>query len=82
MPYSAMGAQLLGFAPLQPFGVYPWQAYVQPGDGHQSTPGMHRVAAPSTPLVGGSLLPLNQLFPNHSLYMVGYTALGALLRVT
>ena len=32
MPYSPMGAQPLGFAPLQPFGVYPWQAYVQPGD--------------------------------------------------
>ena len=35
------GAQTLGFAPWQPFGVYPWQAYVQPGDGHWSTPGMH-----------------------------------------
>ena len=45
-----MGAQPLGFAPLQPFGVYPWQAYVQPGDGHWSTPGMHRVAAPSATL--------------------------------
>ena len=45
-----MGAQLLGFAPLQPFGAYPWQAYVHPGDGHQPTPGMHRVAAPSTAL--------------------------------
>ena len=42
-----MGAQPLGFAPWQPFGVYPWQAYVQPGDGHWSTPGMHRVAAPT-----------------------------------
>ena len=52
MPYSPMGAQLLGFAPLQPFGVYPWQAYVQPGDDHWSTPGMHRVAAPSATLVG------------------------------
>ena len=41
------GAQPLGFAPWQPFGVYPWQAYVQPGDGHRSTPGMHRVAAPT-----------------------------------
>ena len=28
MPYSPLGAQPLGFAPLQPFGVYPWQAYV------------------------------------------------------
>ena len=45
-----MGAQPLGFAPWQPFGVYPWQAYVQPGDGHQSTPGMHRVAAPTATL--------------------------------
>ena len=47
MLYLPSGAQPLGFAPLQPFGVYPWQAYVQPGDGHWSTPGMHRVAAPS-----------------------------------
>ena len=45
-----MGAQLLGFAPWQPFGVYPWQAYVQPGDGHRSTSGMHRVAAPTATL--------------------------------
>ena len=44
------GAQPLGFAPWQPFGVYPWQAYVQPGDGHWSTPGMHRGAAPSATL--------------------------------
>ena len=26
MLYSPMGAQPLGFAPLQPFGAYPWQA--------------------------------------------------------
>ena len=45
MPYSPMGAQLLGFVPWQPFGVYPWQAYVQPGDGQWSTPGSHRMAA-------------------------------------
>ena len=50
MPYSPMGAQPLGFAPWQPFGVYLWQAYVQPGDGHRSTPGMHRVAAPTATL--------------------------------
>ena len=50
MPYSPMGAQPVGFAPWQPFGVYPWQAYVQPGDGHWSTPGMHRVAAHSATL--------------------------------
>ena len=69
-----MGAQPLGFAPWKPFGVYPWQSYVQPGDGHQSTPGMHRVAAPSATLGGGSLLLLIQLCPSQ---LVGYTALGA-----
>ena len=53
MPYSPMGAQPLGFAPWQPFGVYPWQAYVQLGGGHQSTPGMHRVTAPSATLGRG-----------------------------
>ena len=77
MPYSPMGAQPLGFAPLQPFGVYQWQAYVQLGDGHWSTPGMHRVAAPSATFSGGSLLLLSLLFPNHPIYMVGHTALGA-----
>ena len=50
MLYSPMGPQPLGFAPLQPFGVYPWQAYVQPSDGHWSTPGMHRLGAPSATL--------------------------------
>ena len=63
MPYSSLGAQPLGFAPLQPLGVYPWQAYVQPGDGHWPTPSMHRVAAPSTTLSRGSLLLLSLLFP-------------------
>ena len=71
MPYSPMGAQPLGFAPLQPFGVYPWQAYAQPGDGHWSMPGMHRVAAPTATLGRGSLLLLIQLFPNHPIYLVG-----------
>ena len=82
MLYSCMGAQPLGFAPLQPFGVYLWQAYVQPGDGHWSMPGMHRVAAPSATLGRGSLLLLIQLFPNHPIYLVGHTALGAQWRVT
>ena len=41
------GGSAIRVVPLQPFGVYPWQAYVQPGDSHWSTPGMHRVAAPS-----------------------------------
>ena len=73
------GGSTIRVAPWQPFGVYPWQAYVQPGDGHQSTPGMHRVVAPSATLGRGSLLLLILLCLNH---LVGHTALGALLRVT
>ena len=76
MLYSPMGAQLLGFVPLHPFGAYPWQAYVQPGDGHWPTTGMYRVAAPSPSLCRGSLMLLNLLFPNHPNYMVGHTAFG------
>ena len=77
MPYSPMGAQPLGFAHLQPFGACTWQAYVQPGDGHQPTLGMHRVAAASTTSSSGSLLLLNQLLPSQTIYMMGHTALGA-----
>ena len=76
MPYSPRRAQPLGFAPLQPFGAYPWQPYVQPGDGHQPTLVIHRVAAPSTTLRRGNLLLLNQLFPSHPIYMAGHKALG------
>ena len=82
MQYSPVAAKPLGFAPLQPFGVYPWQAYVQPGDGHWSTPGMHRVAAPSATLGRGNLLLLIQLFPKHPIYFVEHTALGAQWRIT
>ena len=53
MPYLPLGAQPMGFTPLQPFGAYPWQPYVQPGDGHWPTPVMHRVAAPSTTMSRG-----------------------------
>ena len=74
------GLKPLGFAPVQPFGAYPWQPYVQLGDGHWPTPGMHQVAAPSTALSRGSLLLLSQLSINSN-YMVGHTALG-LGRVT
>ena len=77
MTYSPLGAQLLGFVPLQPLGAYLWQAYVQPGDGHWTTLGMHREAAPSTVVVDGSLLLLIQLFPSHPICMVGLTSLGA-----
>ena len=72
-----MGTQPLGSAPLQLFGAYPWQAYVQPGNGHQPTPGMHRLAVPSTTLSRGSLMLLNQVSPSHSKYMVGHTTFGA-----
>ena len=82
MPYSPLGAQPLGFAPLQPFGACLWQAYVEPGDGHGPTPGLHRVAAPCTTLSRGSLMLLNLLFPSHPIYMVEHTALGAWQRVT
>ena len=43
----------IGVAPLPPFGAYSWQAYVQPGDGHQPMPGMHQVAPPSSALSSG-----------------------------
>ena len=60
-----LGAQLVGFAPLQPLGVYPWQSYVQPGDGNWPTPDVHRVADPSTTLRRGRLLLLSLLFHSH-----------------
>ena len=69
-----MGAQPLGFAPLQPFGACPWQAYVEPGDGHWPIPGMHRVAVTSTALSRGSFMLHNKLSPSHPNYMVGHTA--------
>ena len=48
-----MGTQPLGFAPLKPLKAYPWQAYVQPGDGHWPIPGIHQAAAASTALNRG-----------------------------
>ena len=54
-----MGAQQLGFAPLQPLQAYPWQAYVHPSDGHLPMPGMHGVTGPSTALCRGSIMLLN-----------------------
>ena len=81
MPYSPMGAQPLGLAPLQPLRVYPWQAYVQPGDGHQPTWGMQRVAAPSTTLNGGALCYSFCCFPAIPSIWWG-TQLWGLARVT
>ena len=71
------GAQLLGFAPLQAFAAYPWQAYVQPGGDHLPTPGMHAVAAPSTSFSRGEPFATHSAVPSHPIYMVGHTALGA-----
>ena len=82
MAYSPLRIQPFGFAPLQPLGAYPWQPYVQPGDGHQPTPGMHRVAAPFITLSRGNLMLLSLLFSSHPIYMVGHIALGAWQRVT
>ena len=68
------GGSPIGVCTIAALWSFPCHAYVQHGDGHQSTPGMHRMAAPSTLL---SLMLLNQLFPSHPNYMVGHTALGA-----
>ena len=73
MLYSPMGAQTLGFALWQPFGVYPWQAYVQPGSGQWSTPSLHQMAAPSAILGRVEPSATHSAVPNH---LVGYTALG------
>ena len=51
MPYSPLGAQQLGFAPMQPFRAYTWQEYLYPG--HWPMLGMHKVAAPITALRRG-----------------------------
>ena len=63
MPYPPLVAQPMWLAPLQPLGVYLWQAYLQHGDGHWSTPGMHRVAAPSTTLRRGEPYASPSTFP-------------------
>ena len=76
MLYSPMGAQPLGFAPLQPFGVYPWQAYVQPGDGHLSTPGMYRVVAASATLGRGKPSSTHSAVPQPSHLFGGAYSLG------
>ena len=81
-PYLPLGAEPLGFAHLEPLGIYPCQAYVQPGDGPWPTLGMHRVVTPSTTLSRGSLMLLSLLFPSHPIYMVGHSALGVWQRVT
>ena len=78
MPCSPMGPQPLGFAPLEPFGVYPWQAYVQPGDGHQAMPGMHRVTVPFITLSRGEPSATQSAFPQPSHQYDGAYSLGGL----
>ena len=48
VPCSPVEAQPLWLAIMQPYGVYPWQAHLLPGDGLQPTPGVQQVAFPST----------------------------------
>ena len=78
MLYSPLGAQLLGFAPLQPFGAYPWQGYMQPGDDHWPTPGMHRVVAPSTTLSRGEPYATQSALPQPSHLYGGAYSFGGL----
>ena len=47
---------------------------MQPGDGHQSTPGMHRVVAPSATLGRGEPSATHSAVPQP---FGGHTALGA-----
>ena len=52
MPYSPLGSTI-GICTIATLWYLLWQSYVQPGDGHWPTPGMHRVTAPSTTLSRG-----------------------------
>ena len=75
-----LGAQPLGFSPLQPLGVYLWQAYVQSGDGHQPTPSMHRVATPSTTLSKGESSATQSAVPQPSHLYGGAYSFGGLAK--
>ena len=79
--FTLGGSTVRVCTPATPLSL-PMAGIVQPGDGHWSMHCMYRVAAPSTTLNRGSLLLLIQLFPNHPIYMVGHTGLGAQQKVT
>ena len=81
MSYSPLGAQLVGFHHFNPL-EFTHGRHVQPGDGHWPTPGMHRVAAPSTTMSMGEPYATQYAVSSHPIYMVGHTALGAWQRVT
>ena len=80
LPCSPNWAQLLGFATLHPFGVYPQKAYAPPGDGQWPIPGVHQVAALNA-LSRGIFMLLIQLspaIPQHG----GANSLGAQQQVS
>ena len=76
LPCSSKGAQPLGFATLQLFRVYPWQAYVPRSDGLWPTPGV-KSGCSSHFLELGESSAAHLVVPSLSSNIVGHTALGA-----
>ena len=72
---SPMRAQLLGFAPLQPFRITLWQACVPPGDGLWPTLRVQCVATPSTASSRGTSC-YSFSCPPYLINIVGHEALG------
>ena len=60
MPFLPMGSKPLGFAPLQAFISYPWQAYVHIDDGLRPMLGIQQVAVSTTALSRGTFILLSQ----------------------
>ena len=75
LPCSTMEAQLLGFARLQLFGLYPWQAYVPLSDGLWPTRLVHCMPLLSLLQVGRSFMLLLQVYHSHSTSIMGHKAL-------
>ena len=63
LPCLSVGAQPLLFAMPQPYGVYPWHAYVPPGDGPWRIPRVQQVTAPSTAASIWELYATHSSFP-------------------
>ena len=66
-----------GVATLQPFGIYPWQTHVLPGDGLCPMPRVHWVAALPTASSRVETNTSHSAVPSHSRNMVRHTALKA-----
>ena len=81
LPSSTIGAKSQGFVTLQPFRVYPWQAYVHPGDGLWPMPGVQLVVTPPTALSWRELHVTHSAVSSNSIYMVRDTTLGAWQKV-